>query len=85
MEKDLKKALINIRQNKSARDICDFFTWDFADEHDEFAKNIKYDSQVKVLSFLNDEFIDIDADYYDSTDFENRVFTAIDRAIEMLV
>lgn len=85
MEKDLKKVLINIRQNKSARDICDFFTWDFADEHDEFVKNIKYDSQIKVLSFLNDEFIDIDTDYYDSPDFEERVFKTLDRAIEMLV
>lgn len=85
MEKDLKKALISIQQNKSAREICDYFTWDFADKHDEFVKNSKYDSQDSVLSFLNDEFIEIDTDYYDSPDFEERVLKTIDKAIEMLV
>ena len=85
MERDLKEFLMELRDNNSAFDICDFFTWDFADEHDEFVKNIKYDSQIKVLSFLNDEFIDIDTDYYDSPDFEERVFKTLDRAIEMLV
>lgn len=85
MEKDFKKALISIRKNKSAREICDFFTWDFADEYDEFEKNSKYDSQDNVLSFLNDEFIDIDTDYYDSPDFEERVSKTINRAIEMLL
>lgn len=35
------------------------------------------------MLFLNDEFTDIDTDYYDSPDFEKRVFKTIDKAIKM--
>lgn len=86
MERDLKEFLIELRDNNSAFDINGYFgSGDFADDYDEYEKKIKYKSQLEVLSFLNDEFIDIDTDYYDSPDFEERVFKTLDRAIEMLV
>lgn len=86
MERDLKEFLIELRDNNSAFDINGYFgSGDFADDYDEYEKKIKYKSQLDVLSFLNDAFIDIDTDYYDSPDFEERVFETIDKAIGMLV
>lgn len=86
MERDLKEFLIELRDNNSAFDINVYFgSGDFADDYDYYEKEIKYKSQLEVLSFLNDRFIDIDTDYYDSPDFEERVFKTIDKAIEMLV
>lgn len=86
MERDFKELLINLRDNNSTFDINAYFgSGDFADDYDYYEKEIKYESQLEVLSFLNAEFIDIYTDYYDSPDFEERVFKTIDRAIEMLV
>ena len=84
MGRDLKKFLIELRDNNIAFDLNAYFgSADFADDYDEFEKDIKYESQLDVLAFLNDEFTDIDTDYYDSPDFEKRVFKTIDKAIKM--
>ena len=85
MGRDLKNFLIELRDNNSAFDLNSYFgSADFADDYDEFEKDIKYESQLDVLAFLNYEFTDIDTDYYDSLDFEKRVFKTIDKAIKAL-
>ena len=57
MGRDLKNFLIELRDNNSAFDLNSYFgSADFADDYDEFEKDIKYESQLDVLAFLNDEF-----------------------------
>ena len=60
MGRDLKSFLIELRDNNSAFDLNSYFgSADFAGDYDEFEKDIKYESQLDVLAFLNDEFTDI--------------------------
>lgn len=75
MEKNIKQILLEFKKNKSADEINNYFATDF---HRDFAP------RGGVLEFLHEEFYAIDVDYYDSPDFEDRVFAVIDRAIEML-
>lgn len=82
MERDLKQYLENLKRTKSAKELSNYFTWDFADDYAPFEK---YSPAYKpVLSFLNDKFIDIDTDYSDSKEFEEKVFSTIEIAIKML-
>ena len=81
MEKNLKEKLLFLKSNCSAYEINEYFATEFADDFDEFGKE---KDNVRILNYLNDEFIDIDIDYSQTKEFASKVKEVVDEAINML-
>lgn len=81
MEKNLREKLLDLQKNVKPIDINEYFASDFADDYAYFEQD---KISTKVLDFLNTEFIDIDIDYRDTSNFENKVYDTLEKALLML-
>lgn len=85
MERNLKFVLQNYLDNfdkyRSLK-INNYFNSDFSDDYEEFEKD---KSNIEALEYLNDEFIDIDTDYLDSPNLDNKVKSVLEEAINKIM
>lgn len=81
MEKDLKVIILEFLDNFNASEINEYFANDFVDDREKYFN--EKESQ-EVLEFLNDTFIDIDVDFRDKKDFEEKVLETLQQAIKMI-
>lgn len=68
------KNLLDSLTNKSAKQINHYFACDFSGDIDELEKDINL---MKILEYLNEEFINIDINYRETNEFENKVYEAL--------
>lgn len=83
MEYTLKEQLIYFLNNFNAKYINDYFGANFSYDYDRWEKE---ENNIKVLEFLNDEFINIDndLDIHGTSKLDERVRKCLEKALEML-
>lgn len=83
MEYTLNEQLIVFLNNFNAKDINDYFGANFSEDYDRWETE-KID--VKVLEFLNEEFINIDnnLEIHNTPEFDIKVKKTLEKALEIL-
>ncbi len=81
MERNSIGIMRRPKDNFSAYKINEYFANDYADDYDIFEKD---KNNLAALEYLNDEFIDIDIDYSQTDQFEQKVFETLEKALKLI-